>query len=203
MTNPFVLDVRGVLHSPSQGPELVHRVGPSPVPLGGAMLAVAEGADVTVDATVTNLGQALLVNADVAGVASGTCARCLSELHPELHYSIAQVFSATEGLVQNDDPEDADAEDEVPLIVNETVDITQAVVDEVGLDVPFSPVCEDYGQQCSDAIPRPDGISEEQTQEAVDPRWAGLAKFAGAESEPADAGAERQDDSEDTTTHDA
>ncbi|WP_034986376.1 YceD family protein [Corynebacterium jeikeium] len=177
MSNPFVLAVGDI---PTGLSEPVDAQGASPVPWGGNMLGVAEGAPVEVHGTLANLGEAIMANLQVSGEAKGTCSRCLQELSTTLEYSISDVFGLTPDFITDDSPEGDDAEDEEePLLVQDNaIDITQLVIDEAGLNAPFSPVCADFGAECREDTPAPDGISEEaEEDDRPDPRWAGLEKF--------------------------
>lgn len=160
-------------------PQHLTATGPAPVRLGGEMLGVAEGSPIEVDADVSNLGESLLVDATVHGQATGQCSRCLAELDEPLSVRVSDVFGINPDFITRDGVAGSDAEDDdddfEPLFVdNDMVDITQLVLDEVGLTLPFNPVCEDYGHECAEDTPAPDGVSEEQ-EDAPDPRWAGLA----------------------------
>ena len=172
MSNPFVIHVGDIT---SGSLEQIETSGPSPVRWGANMLAVEEGTDVRVDATVSNLGEAFMVHAEVSGEATGTCARCLNPLSPEFTVRINDVFGASPDFFEGDEAE----EGEEPLLVeNNAIDISQLVIDEAGLNTPFSPTCKDYGKDCQDSTPAPDGISEEvEAEDKPDPRWAGLEKF--------------------------
>ena len=169
-------------------PQHLTTTGPAPVRLGGEMLGVAEGSPIEVDAEVSNLGESLLVDATVHG-------RCLAELDEPLSVRISDVFGINADFITRDGVaggETGDDDDFEPLLVqDDMVDITQLVLDEVGLNLPFNPVCEDYGHECADDIPAPDGISEEQ-EPAPDARWAGLAGKLDEIADEADS-----DDSED------
>lgn len=140
------------------------------------MLAVEEGTPVDVEATINNLGEAFMVQATVFGEAHGTCARCLRSLNPQLTVSISEVFGTTPDFIQGDEGDD---DEEPPLVVDNSVDISQSILDEAGLNAPFSPSCEDFNLDCEEDIPVPDGVSEEQSEDMdrIDPRWAGLEKF--------------------------
>lgn len=178
-TDPFQLEVREALRSTGL-PQHLTTAGPSPVRLGGEMLGVAEGAPVEVVADVSNLGESLLVDATVHAQATGQCSRCLADLDEQLSLHVSDVFGITPDFITRDagaEGEDDDDDFEPLFVDDDMVDITQLVLDEAGLNLPFNPVCEDYGHECSDDIPAPDGISEEQ-EEAPDPRWAGLAGLA-------------------------
>ena len=178
MSNPFVLAVGDI---PTGLSEPVDAQGASPVPWGGNMLGVAEGAPVEVHGTLANLGEAIMATVQVSGEATGTCSRCLQDLSTTLEYSISDVFGLTPDFITADDSADDEAEEEIdePLLVHDNaIDITQLVINEAGLNAPFSPVCTDFGTECREDTPSPDGISEEADDEdKPDPRWAGLEKF--------------------------
>ena len=178
MNSPLKFDVTELLRS--QGSEALpeHRVqtGPAPERIGVEMIAIPQGNELTVDATLTPLGSGVLVDADVTGTLSGECARCLEELHPELDLHVSQVFAADESFISGDEAEDEDqgSGDEVPEIKDGVLDLLQTVIDEAGLTLPFAPTCEGG---CEAATPEgvTTGVSGE--EERVDPRWSGLEKF--------------------------
>ncbi|WP_297005584.1 DUF177 domain-containing protein [uncultured Corynebacterium sp.] len=158
-------------------PQHLTTTGPTPVRLGGEMLGVAEGSQIEIDADVSNLGESLLVDATVHGRATGQCSRCLAELDEPLAVRINDVFGINADFITRDGVAGGGSGDDdfEPLLVqDDMVDITQLVLDEAGLTLPFNPVCEDYGHDCTEDTPAPDGVSEEQ-EAAPDPRWAGLS----------------------------
>ena len=116
MSNPFILDVRPVLRGTTGSPEAVTLTGPAPHDLGGELLAIHKDAPVRVEATLTNLGGAIMVDADIHGTATGSCARCLNPLNPDLDFSIQEVFALNEDTVQGDE---AHSEEEVVATVDE------------------------------------------------------------------------------------
>ncbi|WJY72943.1 hypothetical protein CAURIC_06585 [Corynebacterium auriscanis] len=173
MSNPFILDVQDI---PTGLTEPVDTSGPSPVRWGGNMLAVEEGQPVEVHGTLSNLGEAVMVRATVTGEARGKCGRCLQEINTEFNYDISEVFGFSPEFIRGDAVDDE--EDEPMLVEDNSVDITQLVLDEAGLNVPFNPTCEFYDLDCNEETPEPDGVVEElEQEEKPDPRWAGLEKF--------------------------
>jgi len=181
-TNPFVVDVSEAQRGDGL-PVTTTLTGPSPSRIGPEMIAIPEGQEITVEATVTPLGGGVLVDATANVQLQGHCVRCLRELTPTEEISISQVFSGSDDFITGDDSgeEDDGSGDDVPMIVDDTVNLEQAFIDEVGLNLPFNPVCEPACPEDSD-VPSPDGVSGEQN-DLVDPRWAGLEKFlGGAES---------------------
>ncbi|MDY5784561.1 MULTISPECIES: YceD family protein [unclassified Corynebacterium] len=175
-TNPFVFDVADVLNGGGM-PVSMTQEGPSPSRIGPEMIAVPKGSTVTVEAVVTPLGSGIMVDATATGTLEGQCVRCLSTLTPEFSATVNQVFSSGDDFIHGDPESDDDAGsgDEIPEIEGTTVNLEQAFVDELGMNLPFNPVCE---PECVDAsdVPEPDGVSGE-AGDSVDPRWAALEKF--------------------------
>lgn len=172
--NPLVLDVSSVMR-PGATTVSFDYTGPLPVRLGPAMIAATEGTDARLESTCTNMGDAIYVEATLTTTATGECTRCLRELTPSVTFQIKDVwalspnFVTIDGSAPNTDAED----DELPPVVEDNrIDLTQAFLDEAGLELPFSPTCEDYGLTCDDADPLPEGITRE--DEVIDSRWAGL-----------------------------
>lgn len=168
--SPFIFDVGAIMRRGMA--ETVTQQGPSPVRIGPAMIAIEESAPVSVEATLTPLGDAVMADATVTATLTGECVRCLKPLHPETQIHVNVVFAASEDFITGD--EAGDDEDELPMVDNDHIDLVQAVIDEAGLSLPFNPTCEGGCEENSD-VPAPDGISGE--EERTDPRWAGLEKF--------------------------
>lgn len=179
MTSPFVFDVKALL-TQQQSPEQTTHTGPAPRRIGAEMLAIEEGAEVTIDAVLHSLGTGIMADADVNAVLHGECSRCLSPLERPMTVRISQVFSADDDFITGDaeDDEDEGSGDEIPQVSHEdTIDLLQTLTDELVVALPFNPVCEG-GCPDDSLTPEPDGVSgEEDAQERIDPRWAGLEKF--------------------------
>ncbi|MDO4632187.1 MAG: YceD family protein [Corynebacterium sp.] len=169
--SPFVFDVFELMRN---GTVDYHtQTGPSPTRIGPAMIAIPEGGNVTVDATLTPLGDAIMVDANIHAQLQGECVRCLTPLHPEADLHVTQVFAATEDFITGDEADD-DETDDVPMITNDHIDLLQSIIDEAGMTLPFNPVCPN---DCNNTeVPEPDGVSGE-TEEKIDPRWSGLEKY--------------------------
>ncbi|WP_115686239.1 DUF177 domain-containing protein [Corynebacterium senegalense] len=175
-TNPFVFDVAEALGGDGL-PVTFTQTGPSPSRIGPEMIALPEGGEVTVEAVVTPLGSGVMVDATATGRLAGECARCLAPLTPEFDVTVNQVFSGGGDFIVGDPEaeEDKGSGDEVPEMVGTTVDLEQAFVDEMGMNLPFNPTC--LPECAADSeVPEPDGVSGEEN-DLLDPRWAGLEKF--------------------------
>ncbi|AWB84272.1 YceD family protein [Corynebacterium liangguodongii] len=174
MANPFVFNVAEAVNGDGM-PVTYTQSGPSPSRIGPEMIALPAGGHVTVEATITPLGSGVLVDATATGTLDGECVRCLAPLTPEFSATVSQVFSASEDFITGAEAdEDKGSGDEVFPVIDDTVDLEQAFVDEMGMNLPFNPACE---PECKDTgeVPQPDGVSGE--AERIDPRWAGLEKF--------------------------
>lgn len=172
MSNPFVFNVAALLRG-SGMPEQRTQTGEAAERIGVQMIAIEPGTPVTVEATLTPLGEGIMVDALIKTQLKGQCSRTLVELNPDYEISVNEVFAATDTFIQGDE---ADEDDEIPMVVGDNIDLTQTVIDAVGLDLPFNPTCEYFGLEAPDVdVPAPDGVSGE--EDRPDPRWAGLEKF--------------------------
>lgn len=183
MTSPLVIDVTGVMQPNADAITLTQH-GVSGQRIGLDMMAFAPDTDLTVRATLTPIGGAVMVQADIDGTLTGQCSRCLNTLTPDHEVSLSEVFyaDAESTFVGSEDDSLSDDDDEndahVGRIEHGRIDLTDAFVNEVGVVLPFNPVCEDYGRECTnDDVPAPDGVSGEEHASRIDPRWAGLEKF--------------------------
>ncbi|MCT1451429.1 YceD family protein [Corynebacterium sp. p3-SID1145] len=190
-TNPFIVDVSAAQRGDGL-PVTTTQTGPSPSRIGPEMIAIPEGQEISVESTVTPLGEGVLVDATATVQLKGECVRCLRELTPTETITVSQVFSGSDDFITGDDAtsEDEGSGDDVPQIIDDTVNLEQAFVDEVGLSLPFNPVCEPECPEDSE-VPSADGVSGEEN-DLVDPRWAGLEKFltGGDGGDSTNAGAE-------------
>lgn len=193
-SSPFVLDVGRVLREGQ--PERFERTGDAPLRLGAEMIGVEPGTEVHLEGYITPLGGGVLIDADVTAPLVGTCVRCLANLAEQLDVHVSAAFSAGHGFVVDEDGRDVDGEDggATPL-VGDLADLTQAIIDEAVLALPFNPTCAEIGVECdadTTGVPSPDGVSGEEGA-PVDPRWAALADKFGDLGEEADDGVDDND----------
>ena len=175
-TNPFVFDVSDVLGGDGT-PETVTQTGPSPSRIGPEMIAIPEGREVEIEATLIPLGSGVMVDATATAQLEGQCVRCLKALTPTETLRVSEVFSASDDFITGDSEEDEDqgSGDEIRKVVDGTVDLEQAFVDEAGMNWPCNPTCKPECEGDTD-VPAPDAVEGEENT-LVDPRWAGLEKF--------------------------
>ncbi len=145
----------------------------SPSRIGLDMAAIEKGAPVELDLRVESVAEGALVTGTVTGPTVGECARCLSTFTGEVGIHLTELFaypdSATEATTEAD---------EVGHVVDDTIDLEQAVIDAVALELPLSPVCR---PDCPGLCPRC-GVALATAEpghrhDVVDPRWAKLAEY--------------------------
>ncbi|MDY6050108.1 MAG: YceD family protein [Corynebacterium sp.] len=189
-TNPFIFDIARL----AKAPLTITHTGPAPVRIGAEMMALPAEAPLTVDATFYPLGEGVQVEVRVSGTAQATCVRCLTEHAIPTEITATGLYALSEDFISGDDAgADAswgdasasgggDVAEDVPLVTDDLVDVTQLVIDEAGTQFPFNPTCASLtGSECLSGeeaeVPAPDGVSGEQT----DPRWDALKEWASNE----------------------
>jgi uncharacterized protein len=182
--SPFVLDISRLGMRPGSMITYAETV-PAPSRIGIELIAIAEGAPVTLDLRLESVSEGVLVSGPVSAPTSGECARCLTPVSGDVEIYLTELFAypdtATEATTDDDD--------EVGRVVDDTVDVEQAVIDAVGMQLPFSPVCrEDCPGLCPECgVPLADfeNDAEPHGHDVIDPRWAKLAAMKTVEGDPA------------------
>lgn len=171
-STPFVVDVARLGRRPGSMMSLRDRVT-SPSRIGLDLIAIAAGTTVEMDLRLESVSEGILVTGTVAAPTAGECARCLAPVTGRVEVELIELFayphSATEATTD---------EDEVGRVVDDTVNIEQAIVDAVGLTLPLSPLCRPdcpgLCPQCGVALAAAEpGHHHEQ----IDPRWAKLGSM--------------------------
>lgn len=145
---------------------------PSPSRIGRDMIAIEPGAPVELDLRVESVSEGVLVTGTVAGPTVGECVRCLTEVTGRVQVALTELFAYPDSTT-----EATTEEDEVGHIVGDTIDLEQPIVDAVGLELPFAPLCRpDCPGLCPDC-----GVSlaaePGHHHDRIDPRWAKLTQI--------------------------
>jgi uncharacterized protein len=145
----------------------------SPLRIGLDMIAIDRGAPLDLDLRFQSVSEGVLVTGTVSAPTSGECARCLTTTSGRVEIALTELFaypdSATEATTE---------EGEVGRVVDSTVDLEQAIIDAVGLELPLSPLCRaDCPGLCSVC-----GVALAEAEaghhhEQLDPRWSKLARM--------------------------
>jgi uncharacterized protein len=149
----------------------VHETVPSPSRIGLELVGIQSGAPLDLDLQVESVSEGVLVTGMLAAPTAGECARCLTPFTGRVEVRITELFAYPDSIT-----EATTEEDEVGRVVDDIVDLEQPIIDAVGLELPFSPLCQpdcpglcpQCGVQLATAEP---GHHHDQ----IDPRWAKLA----------------------------
>ena len=174
---PWVIDTRTLGRRPGTMRTLRVAV-PLDAPMGLEVLAVPAGAEVDLDIRLESVAEGVLVSGTAAATATGQCARCLIEVTEPVVAGIRELFAY---------PDSATAattdEDEIPLVVDDRIDLEQVVRDEVVTALPMAPLCRpDCRGLCVECGGRLDDLEPDHSHEILDPRWAALRDRFGTET---------------------
>jgi uncharacterized protein len=148
----------------------VHDCVPSPSRIGLELIGIQSGAPLDLDLRVESVSEGVLVTGTLAAPTSGECARCLTPFTGLVEVQLTELFAYPDSIT-----EATTEADEVGRVVGDVVDLEQPIIDAVGLELPFSPLCQpdcpglcpQCGAQLATAEP---GHHHDQ----IDPRWAKL-----------------------------
>jgi uncharacterized protein len=161
----------------------VRRTVSSPVRIGVELIAILPGAPLDLELRVESVSEGVLVSGTVRAPTTGECARCLSPVSGDVEVQLTELFAYPDSIT-----EATTEDDEVGRVVDDTVNLEQPIIDAVGLELPFAPLCApgcpglcpDCGVQLATAEP---GHQHEQ----IDPRWAKLAGMLASDPGPEEA----------------
>lgn len=167
--SPMTIDISRLGRRPGAMVTLRDTV-PSPSRIGLDMIAIAPGAPLELDLQVQSVSEGVLVTGTVDAPTVGECARCLTPVDGCVQVRLTELFAYPDSTT-----EATTEEDEVGRIVDDKIDLEQAVIDAVGLELPFSPVC---SPDCPGLCPEC-GVSlaaePGHHHDRIDPRWSKLA----------------------------
>jgi uncharacterized metal-binding protein YceD (DUF177 family) len=169
--SPMRLDITRLGRRPGAMVTLRNTV-PSPSRIGLPMIAIDEGAPLEMDLRVESVSEGVLVTGTVAAPTVGECARCLTAVNGRVQVALTELFAYPDSTT-----EATTEEDEVGHIVDDTIDLEQSIIDAVGLELPFSPVCSPdcpgLCPECGVAL----ATEPDHHHDRIDPRWAKLAEM--------------------------
>ncbi len=166
---------------------------PAPVDLGAAgMAAVPPGSEIALDLRLESVMEGVLITGTARATMSGECGRCLEPVASPIEVEFQELYSyrdqgPSRGASQ---PVADDDKDELPVLVDDLVDLEPLLRDAVVLELPMTPLCsDDCAGLCVDCGERLADLPDNHSHDAVDPRWAALAELrdepGSAESSPA------------------
>jgi DUF177 domain-containing protein len=168
--SPFVIDIRRLGRGPGSMMTF-QRTVPAPARMDAALVEITDGAPVDVDLRLESVSEGVLVTGTVSAPTAGECARCLTPISGRVDVELTELFaypdSATEATTEDD---------EVGHVVDDSIDLEQPIIDAIGLELPFSPVCDDdCAGLCAQCGVRLADAEPGHQHDLIDPRWAKLA----------------------------
>lgn len=169
----FLLDVRSLGRAPGTMREL-HRTVTIEERIGLDLIGVPSGSEVDLDLQLQSVSEGVLVTGTVSAPLSGECSRCLEPLTDRAELRLTELFAYPASTT-----EQTTSEDEVYRMSDDLIDLKPVVVDALGIELPLQPLCSpDCQGLCSECGMAMADAGPEHEHETIDPRWAGLAKFA-------------------------
>ena len=181
--SPLVIDITRLGRRPGSMRTLQETV-PAPRRIGIELLAIAQGAPLTLDLKLESVSEGVLVTGTVSAPTTGECSRCLRPITGDVDVDITELFAYPDS-----ETEATTEEDEVGHVVTDrdgdSIDLEQTIVDAVGLVLPFSPLCSD---DCPGLCPEC-GVplataGADHRHDVIDPRWAKLSKLLPPDATP-------------------
>ena len=168
----------------------VEQTVPAPFRIGVELIAIPEGAPVDLDLRLESVSEGVLVSGTMFAPTVGECARCLTPVSGDVQIHLTELFaypdSKTEATTDDDDEVGRVAEDSS----GDSVNLEQPIIDAVGMELPFSPLCRDdcpgLCPECGAPMADFEGDAEPHGHDVIDPRWAKLAAMKPATEGPAD-----------------
>lgn len=161
----FELSVHDLMHKPGQMRELKLDIT-IPAALGNAVTAVPAGEIIDLDLRLESVHEGILVTGEVFGDAAGECSRCLEPLTVAVEVDFQELFAYS--LSSEDDF----------AVQEEKIDLEQAILDAVVLNLPFKPICnETCLGLCASCGERMADDPHHVHEAEIDSRWSELKKL--------------------------
>lgn len=152
----------------------LHDTVASPSRIGLDLIAIERGTPLELDLRVESVSEGVLVTGTVSAQTAGECSRCLTKVAGRVQVGLTELFAYPDSAT-----DETTDEDEVGRVVDDIVDLEQPIIDAVGLELPFSPVCrEDCPGLCPDCGVALATAEPGHHHDKIDPRWAKLAEMA-------------------------
>jgi uncharacterized protein len=142
----------------------------SPLHIGLDLVGIQPGAPLDLDLRVESVSEGVLVSGTLSAPITGECSRCLEPFTESIEVGLTELFAYPDSIT-----EATTDEDEVGRVVNDMVDLEQPIIDAIGLELPFSPVCRaDCPGLCPNCGVALASAEPGHHHDEIDPRWAKL-----------------------------
>ncbi len=147
-----------------------HRTVVTPIRIGSAMIGIEAGTEMDLDLRLESVSEGVLVTGTACGETAGQCSRCLEPVEDTVTVFLTELFAYPDSETDN-----TTADEDVFRVEDDSIDLEQALIDAVGLELPMSPLCrEDCPGLCPDCGVALDSAEPGHAHDKIDPRWAGL-----------------------------
>lgn len=158
----------------------VHDQRSCPASIGLDLVAIPAGVALDMDLRLESVSEGVLVTGTVAAPTAGECARCLTPLTGQIEVELTELFAYPESVT-----EATTDEGEMGRVVDDAVDLGQAIVDAVGLALPLAPLCRpDCPGLCSNCGIALADAEPGHHHDQIDPRWAKLSEKLSPQPRP-------------------
>ena len=133
--------------------------------LGTETIAVPKGREISLDIRLESVHEGILVTVSGDTLADSECSRCLEPMQEDVEIELQELFH-----YQPQEEDDF-------AIVQDRVDLEQALIDAVVPNLPLKPLCsENCPGLCADCGERADGGTHNH-EKPIDPRFGALKDF--------------------------
>ena len=130
------------------------------------LVQVPEGTPVELDLRLESVMDGVLVTASMSATITAECGRCLEPITDAIEVLASELFAY--------EPDPAD--EELPVLDGDLIDLEPMLRDAVVLALPLNPVCDDACRGlCAECGVRLDDVDPDHSHDVVDPRWAALS----------------------------
>lgn len=165
--SPYVLDVLELGRQPGAMKE-IRVTAPAPAELGSDVISVPQDSDVDLDLRLEAVVEGVLVTGTALAEVRGECSRCLEPIEGKQSFELQELYFHPGNAVDEDES----------LVVDEAVDLEEALRDAVVLELPFTPLCDpDCLGLCPDCGFNLNEDPDHGHADKVDPRWGRLAQL--------------------------
>lgn len=167
--SPFVFEVHELARRTGTMKQVVTTV-PAPADLGIEVIGVPHGSDIELDLRFEAVTEGVLVTGTATVQLHGRCSRCLDDIEGDASFDVQELFFYPGNEIEEDES----------VVVEETVDLEEALRDAVVLELPFTPLCEeDCLGLCPECGANLNDDPEHDHGQRVDPRWEKLTGLGG------------------------
>ena len=135
-------------------------------PMANFAIGIPAGSTIEIDARFESVHEGILATGEVFGDAVGECSRCLEPLTVPVEVDFQELFAYS--LSSEDDF----------VVQEEKIDLEQAILDAVVLNLPFKPICsETCLGLCANCGERMADDPHHVHEAEIDSRWSELKKL--------------------------